>query len=336
MFLVVSHAHGLLPFAHRLKLENQDVEALVVAPRFEKAWAGKLRKVLRNSQGDINPETLGPVVQKAEAGELVVLIDSHQTETVFSNAKMKYGTLRTDSKPQSVLRAGVWFDGESPHLHHALVCDIGVWPGGLGPGDLGGLTLIRVDNSDATQYLDSICQVQYQELKARGFKGLAQFGLNFGTQSGEVEVSGMEAGWPFLHTHAFLSELENFGDLMRGIGQSSLPLKFVTALPLTMPPWPNRKAAPRRPVEVKGLTPKQLGRVFWHDIQVEGSVVRTAGLDGLVGVIRTAADTSELSRLKAIEIASRAQIPEKQVRVDVGQRVQSTLAELEHLFGLSL
>lgn len=336
MFLVVSHAHGLLPFAHRLKLENQDVEALVVAPRFEKAWAGKLRKVLRNSQGDINPETLGPVVAKAEAGDLVVLIDSHQTETVFSNAKLKYGTLRTDSKPQSVLRAGVWFDGEKPHLHHALIVDAGVWPGGLGPNELGGLTLIRVDSPGAIDYLDRICQKQYQELKARGFKGIAQFGLNFRTQSGEVEVSGLEAGWPFLHTHAFLSELEGFGDLMRGTGKSSLPLKFVTALPLTMPPWPNRKAAPRRPIKVGGLTPQQMSRVFWHDITVEGTEIRTAGLDGLIGVVRTAADSSELSRLKALEIATRAEIPEKQYRVDVGQRVQWTLAELERSFGLSL
>ena len=81
-----------------------------------------------------------------------------------------------------------------------------------------------------------------------------------------------------------------------------------------------------------------MGRVFWHDVQVdpEAGKLTTAGLDGLVGVVRGAADTSELALVRALEVALRIELPEKQFRSDAGRRVQSVLSELEGRFGVLL
>ena len=113
-FLVISLTHSLLPIAHRLKLEGHDVEVLVSVAAFEKAWSGKLRKVLRNSRGQITPSNLQSAIGAAEAGDVTVLTDDWSLETLCGNAKRKFGVYRFDDEkePDSVLRIGGWFDGE--------------------------------------------------------------------------------------------------------------------------------------------------------------------------------------------------------------------------------
>jgi hypothetical protein len=152
-------------------------------------------------------------------------------------------------------------------------------------------------------------------------------------------VSGMTAGWPFLHSHAFLSELEDFAGLLSAPvleattdGASPpvlLPKKFVTVLPVSRPPWPTRKARFRFDLApIEGLTPEHMGRVFWHDVQVnpEAGKLTTAGLDGLVGVVRGAADTSQLALVRALEVALRLQLPEKQFAdAIISRRTRRTL-----------
>jgi hypothetical protein len=242
------------------------------------------------------------------------------------------------------MRLGGWFDGEKLRGHHLLIVDRGAWPGGMGPAIDGAMTLIRVDIPASIEMVDTLTEKWQDELKAGGFRGLVQWNLNFQTESGEPEADRMEAGWPFLHTHAFVSEMEDFSGLLADptapgtVGpRTLLPRKFVTVYPISRPPWPTRKARFRFDlVPIQGLTPPQMGRVFWHDVQVqpEDQSISTAGLDGLVGIARGAGDTNELALVRALEIGLRLRLPEKQFRSDVGRQVQSALAELEGRFGV--
>ena len=64
-------------------------------------------------------------------------------------------------------------------------------------------------------------------------------------------------------------------------------------------------------------------------MMVEDGVAKTAGLDGLVGVVRASADSLTLARAQALNRARLFQLPELQVRVDVGHSVDQWLAEIE-------
>lgn len=353
-FLIISRTHSLLPLAHRLKLEGHDVEALVSVPAFERAWAGKLRKVLRNSKGEVNPENLESVVRVAESGELTLLIDDWGLETVFRNAPRKYGVYRAKfpvgtsysdkhtvpdqwDEPKVFLRLGGWFTGEKLQALHGLIVDRGAWPGGMGPEVDGAGVMIRIDNPATAEAGEALLQPYLQQLKSQGFRGLVQFGILFDTRSGEPEVQGVLAGWPWLQTHSFLSDLEGFGDILLGRKDPVIPKKLTTVVPISRPPWPARKARFRKPVKIENLTDQQMARVFWHDVRVDEQAheLWTAGLDGLVGVSRGSADTLELSKGLALEPAARVTLPEKQYRTDVGAQVPVVLGHLEALFGLT-
>ena len=340
-FLVISRTHSLLPIAHRLKLEGHDVEVLVSVAAFEKAWNGKLGKVLRNSKGQINQTHLEPAIAAAERGEVTVLIDDWGIETLFGNAKRKFGVqrLEDEKEPDSPLRVGGWFNGETFDCFHGLVVDRGAWTGSQGPDIDGSLTLIRNDNSELAGLIGHLVEPYIDRLKSSSFKGLVQFGVSLDTTDGTPHIVGAKAGFPFLHTHAFLSGLEDFGDILLGKSNPVLPKKFTTVLTISRPPYPNRKARFRRPVAIENLTDQQVGRVFWHDMQIldqSKHSLSTAGLDGLVGIARGEADTSELSRGLCLEVAQRISLPEKQFRLDVGGRVQGVLAELEGFYGVTL
>ena len=364
-FLVVSHTHGLLPFGHRLQREGHTVQPIVVIKQFESAWHGKLKPSPRDSKSLLSEDFIQETFTQARSEGWTVLTDSFQLEKRLREEfkippSHLYGRLRFPDEPSSILRVGGWFDGDRMGHLFGLIVERGAWHGGMGPDIDGSLTLIRIDNLKAKSLMESIIQKEVDELKSLDFRGLVQFGLEFQTETGSPQVSGVGAGWPSLVTHGFLSETDNFEGLLLGgmdlpepsqqslqqsLTQQSqnadkfLAKKFVTVLPVSRPPWPTAKARFRFSTDpVEGLTPQQMGRVFWHDVQVdqEAGQLRTAGLDGLIGVVRGAADTSQLSLALALETATRLQIPEKQFRTDAGQQVQNTLAQLEQKFELVL
>lgn len=355
-FLVLSHTHSLLPFAYRLQLQGHEVQPVVVVRAFEAAWRGKMEPSPRDEKGRLDEKFLERLAHKVFDAKVVVLTDDWKLQQKFSEMSAQgswapkiFGVHAqhhtTESGLPSSIRIGAWSDGENLYGHHILVVDRGAWDGGLGPEVDGALTIIRIDEPETVFMLDQLADVKSVELNKAGFRGLVQFNLNFQTASGQPEVDGMVAGWPFLHSHAFVSEIEDFAGLLSGATvdienpQELLPRKFVTVLPVSRPPWPTRKARFRFDLApIEGLTSEQMGRMFWHDVQVdaEAGKLSTAGLDGLVGVVRGAADTSELARVRALEVAIRISLPEKQFRSDAGNRVQSVLAELEGRFGVLL
>lgn len=345
-FLVLSHTHSLLPFAYRLQLEGSEVQPVVAIAAFEAAWRGKMPQSPRDGKGKLSTNWLEALAVKCRDADWTILTDDwrlqHQFSKTIDSSRIlgvwREASPETQAGAEGAIRIGGWFNGSNLLAPHLLVVDRGAWPGGMGPAVDSALTLIRVDDPETQGVLDGLTDVQQARLSEEGFRGLVQFDLQFRTATGRPEVSAVVAGWPFLQTHAFLSELEGFSELLTdATSLPVLPKKFVTVITISRAPWPTRKARFRFDTpEIQGLTPEQMGQVFWHDVQVdeEGGRLTSAGLDGLIGVSRGAADTSELARVRSLEVALRLGLPEKQFRPDAGVQVQAALAELEGRFGV--
>ena len=318
--LVLSHHHELLPFANRLRSEGYHPEVAVWRERYSAAWEGL---GLRRRLLDYSEQTVETTVP-------TVLSGNHTVQ--FSSTAKVYGTLVPETVPADAIRFGGWFDGEQVHLKHLLVVDRGAWVGGAGPQVDACATLVWLDPTALVGFLDSSYTEITQYLKDQAFKGLFQFDMK--EEPDGFKRHGLRAGWPPLHTHAFLAELQGFGELLQGGIPTPPSVLYVTALAITVPPWPNPGKSPRQPIT--GLTQTQLGQFFWHDVRQadSGLGLETAGLDGLVGVaIGSSTLTPELARLKAQELAFRIQLTGKQYRTDGGLSVPGVLATLEARFG---
>jgi len=352
-FLVASLRHELLPLAHRLRREGHEVEALVWRPQFERAWGGSIDKVARHSDGSLHKDMLQSCVEAARSGHLTVVTNVRRVEEVFTGARV-FGTAQGIGEPQDHLLLGGWFTGEEVRAPHLLVADWGPWTGGGGPRVLGGLTLVRLGEGAAggsagggatpKQFIPTLpgfvaeaAQHACEHLKRAGFRGLFHFDVRESAHSGTLELQGLVAGWPWLHTQAWLAELESLSMVLGG-QPPTLRRRFVTVLPVTVPPWPNEKNTKLEAgLPVEGLTPQQQGSCFWYDMRVNAGPparLETAGLDGLLAVATGASDsTPALARSRALELAGRLRVPGKQVRLDVGLAVDAALATLEDRWG---
>lgn len=337
--LVASMRSLLLPLAHRLRREGHDVEALVWRPRYEAAWGGQIQKLVRHSDGTLNADALRPTVEAARRGEVAVVTDVRRVAEMFAGAPHLHAQMDLGlPQPVDRLLLGGWFTGEVIQAPHLLVADQGAWTGGGGPAVLGGLTLVRLGGvgigapEGLPGFMAGATQAATERLKSASFRGLFHFSATEDVGSGELRLGGLSAGWPWLHTQAFLAELKSLGKVLAG-GAPHLLHKYVSVLPVTVPPWPSEKRTDMPAgVPVEGLTPEQQGRCFWFDIQVdtEARKLRTCGLDGLLAVTTGASDsTPALARIRALELAHRLQVPEKQLRADLGLQVDAVLAALE-------
>ncbi|GAG03962.1 unnamed protein product, partial [marine sediment metagenome] len=117
-FLVLSHRHEMIPVAHRLRLEGEDVQ-LIVWPagksyRFEKAWEGSFPQIVKGSKGDLDESVINSLAEEAKSGTFSVLTNSFSARNRFHEAKTLHAASRTRdiSPPRSIVRLGAWFDGE--------------------------------------------------------------------------------------------------------------------------------------------------------------------------------------------------------------------------------
>jgi len=109
-------------------------------------------------------------------------------------------------------------------------------------------------------------------------------------------------------------------------GEPVFAKRYTIVTPVTATPWPVLSAEPREVVEVK-VDPAATAHIFFHDMQVvdEGHV-KTAGLDGLVGVVRGAGDYLGTAQQRALQLAGSMTFPQKQFRHDVGAAVEVVLS----------
>lgn len=334
-FLLVSHRHGLLPLAHRLRSQGADVEVLVWKKRFEKAWGGRVSSILRGSEHEIHRDSLQGLSDRVREEGRLVLSDvppSSPVKEIFEGR----GLFREEGEPfypGSDIRLGGWFDGERLQGLHLLVYDLGAWPGGLGAQVPGGLTLVRPQPSfRGREELEEMLKPVEAALKPLSFRGLVNVGLARSEETGGLTLKGLEAGFPPLHWDAFLSSLGNTQALLEGGEPPRLEAKYTVVLPVSVPPWPSPGTSGRE-VKIEGVPPQIQGWFFWYDVQMRENPPElwTAGLDGLVGVARGEGENFETARLHAVGLAGQLWVPERQFRGDAGGRVALTLAQLENL-----
>lgn len=335
-FVVATRTHGLIPVARRLRASGCEVHLLVSEPEYHSTVDGGLA-------GGTTPEDLQWAVSQVEQGATLVT-DLPELWVPFGNVPgRRYGVLGWSEPPRSTLRLGGWFTGSQLVNPHVLIADVGPWTGGAGdPSQLGGATLVIPDPRADLTLFGRLWDRLLTELKALDFRGLIQAGVDV-DETGYPELRGLTAGWPWLHTHAWLSELDNLPGVLAGTEEPRIDPwehRWVTALPVSIPPWPNpstREAAPEHPA-IEGLTPQQSAQVLWHDVRVDTGrrAVVPARRDGLLGVARGAAHTLELSRARALEIALAVRVEGKQLRSDVGSQCGPLLAALEAGYGVRL
>jgi len=334
-FLVLSRQHQLLPFAHRLTREGHSARSIIYhsgnKAKYERAYEGVIELLSQRGEKE-RGQKIKALQQIAADGQTVVLANDTRAVRDFEGAALLYPTIRTKEPAEGALRLGAWFDGESLLAPHLLLVDEGAQAGGLGSREPGSMTMVRLDAFD--WFLDLV-ESQVDDLKSRNFRGLVQWGLQ-DADSRIVLAPGRSLGWPKLHTHAFVSELENFGEILSQERSPEVQTRFTVAVHVSQAPWPHRTQDPWAEVEIQGLSDDLMGRVFWHDVRVDQNArtVQTAGLDGWVGVARGAGDSFELAQSRALGVAGAMVFPEKQFRMDAGARVRHVLGLLEQEYGL--
>ena len=309
--LVASHKHHLLPFAWRLKREGHSVEVVVVKDRYEKAWEPLLPKALKGKEkGAAGWE---PWVARAKGGELVVVTDSPKVGALFEDAQFRFGPGTAEwTEPPSLL-LGWWSQGgglPTPRtLVHWLAVDWGIWPLGLGPSLPGAVALLRA-NHDNDQVVELLAEVEEEP-------GLNYLGVRWEPVSKEFHKIGHTGGWPFLLTHAFVSNLSNLGQTLENGGDEvGITEPFVVALPVSVSPWPVETHLPAPQLPVTGIGDADMRDIFFHDMTVREGQVFTDGLDGMLGVVRGAHRWPSVAHRRAMSLAARIQVPGKQFRPD--------------------
>ena len=338
-FLVLSKGHGLLPIYHRLRRTGHNTKLVIWNSRLESSWAGLVEPDLKRDRDGLTKESLLPFIDNAKSGNTVVVTDVPTASEWFAEAEWLYGVgpSHGEAPADSVLFGG-WYTGDKVNNLHLLVPDWGAWVGGQGPQVMGGLTLVRSDVS-WDPIAAAVERAASKMLEAR-FKGLFYFDVVEEPETGALVLHRLRTGWTPIHMHAFLAELEGLNSLLLLGSPPALNKRFVTVVPVSQPPWPNPRQGHRRPaVEVTGLTPNQVGACFWQDIVADPTTkkIHTAGHDGLVAVATGSADSGPLlARVRALELAMRIELPEKQYRSDAGLRVEQALGALEDRWGLVL
>ena len=326
-YLALSHHHGLHSAAYRLLREGHEVQVASWTQRFKSAWQGRLDHLdAGESKGD-RAAAMKLVSEEAAGGELTVLSDFPLwTELLGNTQSWLFGAGHVLPWPKPpALGIVAWFDGEQWQAPMWAVCDWGAWPGGLGAPVLGGVTLVQGTRFPGV--LDGL----HDPFKASGWKGLVLVGLDYLEAAKELVPTGFQAGWPPLVTDAWLALVGNFGGVLRGEPPQVAPTTYTVALPVTQPPWPVERAPGPAPVSLAGLTSDVAKRCFFHDIQLRGGEVWTAGLDGMVAVAVGESRVSERARSMALAVAGALPLPQKQFRPDVGGSVPTALAGLEQL-----
>lgn len=335
-FTVVSRTHSLFPLAYRLRGEGHEVDLHVWDGRFSRAWRAalapqSLERLSDDGEWETHSRQLARVISQAEGGSCLVS-DLPELWVPSGNVPHRYVAPSQPAPAASLLKVGGWWTGDKLLTPHVLVEDRGAWPGGLGTTTPGGLTLV---NTPVLGGLEGLWRSALTQLGGLKYQGLFQCPV-LPTAEGGIYLGPPEGGWPFLHSHAFLSELDGLGEVLLGQQEPTLPKRFVVALPLSVPPYPTQRAWGGEPRPIGGLTPVQRQRVFWHDVQPMEGALTTGALDGLVGVVRGAAGNLELARQLALEVCERVELAEKQYRPDVAQHVDRVLAGVEQSYGVVL
>jgi hypothetical protein len=297
--------------------EGHEVSVIVWKDRYEAAWEGLIPKLLTGKEK--GKENLLALADLAKDGKMIVLVDSEKGREIFKEAKYLYGG-GGDTSLSSPIAVGGWMgpNGILQGTAHLLFRDIGLWPGGMGSSIVAGATVAPLP--PAFEELLGVLRLPV---------GLFSWDIVPKGGGGELEFGNLaHSGLPWMHAHAFVSELSDFGGALMGLEEPHLERPYTVAIATSQPPWPLLGANSPTPFPLT-VSREDQREVFFHDVRLTDGKLTTAGVDGLVGVVRGAGRTLETARRTALERAGRLGFPERQFRADVGVGVAAALAGLD-------
>jgi hypothetical protein len=191
------------------------------------------------------------------------------------------------------------------------------------------------------EHLHPLLRARKDELKSLGVQGLVRLGVRWNPLLKSFESLEGHLGWGFgtLHGAAVISELQNLGLLLEQ-GESPWrvrPSGWTQVIVVSTPPWPameldNKCNSRAQRSRIEGLTGADHARIFWHDIHVpEAGELWTGGLDGKLATVRGHGASPGTARLRALALAGKIQVPERQLRTDVGGEAEQVFLLMDEL-----
>lgn len=123
-----------------------------------------------------------------------------------------------------------------------------------------------------------------------------------------------------------------FGDFLRELeGLPLMPVRefeqYSVAVRVSIPPYPH-EGKPHE-VPILGLSSKDMASVYLSDVQYVGNDLRCAGYDGYILCVAENSESLSRAQQKVYSIIEKLEIPEKQYRIDIGDRVSSNRQQVE-------
>jgi phosphoribosylamine--glycine ligase len=104
------------------------------------------------------------------------------------------------------------------------------------------------------------------------------------------------------------------------------PGKYAMAIRVSVPPYPYEKEVPEVPI--LGVSKGMSQRVYLSDVYYDGKILRCAGADGYILAVADHGSSLSTISSRAYSTIEGMQIPGKQYRIDVGERVAGDKAAI--------
>lgn len=328
-YVILSRKHGLHHVGRWLAKEGDPSHTHVASlrePYHKRAWAGLLdrARLPTRKRGQRLEEWLGalPWAGELATGAAALLTDDAKVTQAAQVVgwPVVYGAIPTIGSTRSPIALGGWWTGDTLMAPHWAVRDWGLWPGGMGPAELGGVTLIT-----GPRHPVELLEPFGDALRGAQFRGMVALDLDWDGEAKGWRSGALRAGWPPFHTHLWLWGQAHVGSAL--LGQPSASPAYLVAAPVSVPPYPFN--AERGPVPI-GTQPSQNGsHLVLFDVALEGGQLRTAGLDGLVALVCGRGATFAAAQRQAAVAVTGFAVAEAQFRPDTGASVYNFVADLE-------
>jgi len=319
-YWVVTRKTGLLHLASWLAKELPgQVRVTTLHERAEKqAWRGLLVKErvdVRRTPAELLADFTGTLVTD----------DRRWTAAAQAKGLRCFGTLaEPEGASQSEFAVGGWWDGGKLAAGHWLVVDWGLWPFGLGPRLVGGVSLVR----SGGKLPDAVPAGVGEVLDRAGFRGYVAVDMRWDGEAGGWLPGAIRPGWGHFGGWPALALLHDCVKVEAVLGGEAPALGYAVtvAVPLSSPPYPfsAREAPEPAPLELDAAT--QAGLVFC-DVAKGRRGLETAGVDGNLG-LALGRGASAYSARQAVGAVARA-VSAPQWRPDAGGLLDGFLLHLE-------
>lgn len=307
--VVCPFTHTLLPLAHRLQVEGNDVEVHPSKEHFRAAYRGII-----SGRGTKDWE------QAVEEGEALLITDDSRVTDRFEHAPRVLGQIPPAGVEKNDLGLAGWWDGQELLGAHWSIIERGAWPGGIGKRVNSSVTLIHaVPNVP----LVALAQETLASAAPATFRGVVRLEVT----EGGAGLGVTRYGWPDLSHQVWAAGQQSATLFVEGKVESPRGVEFGTVV--SVPPWPNPPTKASRPLPLGDLPSEVRKHLIFHDVELKRGKLQTAGLDGLIAVATARARFLRSARTMALQAAAQIQLHELQARSDAGELGETALVVLE-------